>query len=425
MIWRSLYALMLWLAFPYVLVRLWWRGRKESGYRRAVLERFGIYGNGDARPTGPLIWVHAVSLGETRAAQPLIARLRQRHPDWDFLVTHMTATGRQAAKELFAGKATLAWLPYDYDFAVRRFLGRFRPKIGILIETEVWFNLTRGCRAAGVPVLLANARLSQRSLRGYEAVRPLSREAFSSLSAVAAQSEDDARRLARLGARAVRVTGNMKFDAVPASALQDLSRRFRLGYGMRKVFLAASTRDGEEALILDALAERALAGALVVLVPRHPERFAEVEQLLLSRGLGFMRRSAGTDVPSSCGFVLGDSLGEMPAYYGAADVAFVGGSLLAYGGQNLIEACAAGIPVLFGPSTYNFHDAAEAAIAEGAARRVPDARVLIREADSLLSDEAMRRSMGEAGRAFCDRHRGATERIAEMAEQLLRETLAG
>jgi 3-deoxy-D-manno-octulosonic-acid transferase len=421
MIWRAAYAVVLWVALPLVLTRLWWRSLREPGYRAAVLERFGRYGASAAArdPHRRLIWLHAVSLGETRAAQPLFAKLKERLPDCDFLFTHMTATGREAAQELFGGKATLAWLPYDYPFAVRSFIARFRPSLGILLETEVWFNLVRECRQADVPTLLANARLSEKSARGYRAVAPLSREAFGALSAVAAQSDADARRLQELGAHNVSVAGNLKFDVEVAPAIETLALEFRSGYGGRKVFLAASTREGEEELILDALAAEPVPGMLVVIVPRHPQRFGEVENLLSRRGLSFTRRSAGTRVPASCHFVLGDSLGEMQAYYAAADVAYVGGSLLAYGGQNLIEACAAGVPVLFGTHTYNFDQAAEAALAEGAARRVADASALIREVKALLSDNAERGAMGEAGKAFCARHRGATDRIAALAERML------
>ncbi len=418
--WRSLYALVLWLALPVVLARLWWRARRESGYREALAQRFGVYGSDEERPARPLIWLHAVSLGETRAAAPLFERLRALHPECDFLVTHMTATGREAAGQLFGGKARLAWLPYDYGFAAKRFVRHFRPALGILLETEVWFNLVRGCREAGVPLLLANARLSDKSLRGYETVAPLAREAFGALSAVAAQSDQDARRIAQLGAKAIEVTGNLKFDVRPSAETERLARQFRESYRGRRVFLAASTRAGEEEALLEALEENSFP-ALVVIVPRHPDRFAEVETLLSRAGVAYVRRSSGTAVPDDCRFVLGDSLGEMAAYYAAADVAFVGGSLLAYGGQNLIEACAAGVPVLIGPFTYNFAEAAQAALAEGAAERVADARQLAACARLLLEDERRRAAMGSAGRAFCDKHRGATERVAAIADRLLAE----
>jgi 3-deoxy-D-manno-octulosonic-acid transferase len=418
--WRIVYTTGLWIALPVVLARLWWRGRKERGYRTAIGQRFGFYGRRQPGAVRPLIWIHAVSLGETRAVRPLFALLCERYPGHDFLVTHMTATGRQAARELFGGRASFAWLPYDYGFAVKRFLERFRPDLGILVETEVWFNLVRTCARAGVPLLLANARLSEKSARGYEKLLPLSREAFSALSAVAAQSDADARRLQRLGARNVSVTGNMKFDAGADPALDALAAEFRRGYGDRRVFLAASTREGEEDLLLRALGAGLLPGALVVIVPRHPQRFAEVEALIASQGFAYVRRSLGTRVPDGCRVVLGDSLGELHAYYAAADVAFVGGSLLDYGGQNLIEACAAGVPVLLGPHTHNFADAARAALEEGAARMARDAASLLRMAASLLEDEAARRSMGEAGRALCTRHRGATAKIAALAESLAR-----
>lgn len=416
--WRAAYAAVLWFALPVVIVRLWWRGRREPRYHARVGERFGRYRS--ASPRQPVIWLHAVSVGETRTAQPLLASLAKRFPECSFVLTQMTAAGRETAEELFAGKAVLAWLPYDYRFAVRRFLAHFRPRLGILMETEVWFNLVRGCREAGVPLLLANARLSEKSARGYEAVAPLAREAFSALAVVAAQTPADAERIGHLGARNICVTGNLKFDVNPAAEHAALSREFRQAYGKRKVFLAASTREGEEELLLEALAAEPLSGVITVIVPRHPQRFREVEALLVRHGRSFARRSSGIEIPQTCEFVLGDSLGELAAYYAAADVAFVGGSLMAYGGQNLIEACAAGVPVLIGPYTYNFEQAADSAVAEGAALRLPDAGAIVRAARELLSDDAARGAMGQAGIAFCARHRGATERVAALAEQFLK-----
>src|SRR5258707_1980233 len=362
--WRAAYRLLLWLAFPWVLARLWWRGRHEPGYRQNIGERFGFYRAKHARR---VIWLHAVSVGETRAAEPLLNALRSRHPDCDLLITQMTATGREAARQLFAGGVHVAWLPYDYPSAVRRFLRNFRPRLGILMETEIWFHLVGECQRAGVPLLLANARLSAKSARGYAAVGPLVRIALGGLSAVAAQTTEDAERLRSLGASAVEVTGNLKFDADPSPGSESLAAQFRRGFGARAVLLAASTREGEEELLLDALKQNALGDAILAIVPRQPQRFDKVAQLLASRGLKFIRRSANTPLDADCGIVLGDSMGEMAAYYRACDVAFVGGSLLAYGGQNLIEACAAGVPVLIGPHTYNFAQAAESAVAAGAA----------------------------------------------------------
>jgi 3-deoxy-D-manno-octulosonic-acid transferase len=414
---RALYNVALHLALPYIPLRLWWRGRREPGYRQHVGERFGRYG---ARPVQPAIWIHAVSLGETRAAQPLVAALRTRFPDHALVVTHMTATGREAATSLYGGFATLAFLPYDLPWAARRFVAHFRPRLGILMETELWPNLLRECRRAGVPVLLANARLSERSAEGYRRVGPLAREALADLAAVAAQTEADAARLTALGAHRVEVTGNLKFDIAAAPELVARGRELRRLFGERPVLLAASTREGEETLILDALARAPLPGALTVIVPRHPQRFDEVAALLRGRGLAFVRRSEARPVPADHAFALGDSMGEMTAYYAAADVAFIGGSLLPYGAQNLIEACAVGAPILIGPSTFNFAQAAAEAIAAGAAVQVTDADALVREAARLLADAATRKTMSEAGRRFCDAHRGATGRTMAIVERLLR-----
>src|SRR6202795_4051790 len=358
--WQLGYRLLLWIAFPWVLLRLWWRGHAEPGYKQGIGERFGFYGDPSGRP---VIWLHAVSVGETRAAEPLLRALRSRHPDCEILITQMTATGREAAQQLFGGAVRVAWLSYDYPSAVGRFLRHFRPRLGVLMETEIWFNLVSECERAGVPLVLANARMSEKSARGYPMVTPLVGAALGRLNAIGAQTAEDAERLRALGARAVEVTGNLKFDVEPALGSEALAARFRSWFRGRRVLLCASTREGEEELLLDALEKNSLGDAIMVIVPRHPQRFDAVAQLLTARGLKFARRSGDGPLASGCDFVLGDSMGEMAAYYRACDTAFVGGSLLAYGGQNLIEACAAGVPVLVGPYTYNFAQAAESAVA--------------------------------------------------------------
>jgi 3-deoxy-D-manno-octulosonic-acid transferase len=414
---RLLYNLLLHLALPWLWLRLKLRGRKEPGYLEDIGQRFGRY---TTRPDGPMIWLHAVSLGETRAAQPLVAALRSRFPDHRLVVTHMTATGREAARELYGEFATLAFLPYDLPWAARRFVAHFRPHIGILMETEVWPNLLRACREAHVPVLLANARLSEKSARGYAAAGRLARDALGDLAAVSAQTESDAARLRALGASAAEVSGNLKYDVEPTPGFEARAREFRGWFGSRPVFLAASTREGEEALLLDALAREPLGeSALTVVVPRHPQRFDEVGRLLAARGLAFVRRSDSRAVPAECSFLLGDSLGEMSAYYAACDVAFIGGSLAPFGAQNLIEACAVGAPVIIGPSTFNFAQAAAEAVRAGAAVQVADAMRLVREAARLLADAAARKGMGEAGLAFCAAHRGATARTLRIVQRLL------
>jgi 3-deoxy-D-manno-octulosonic-acid transferase len=415
-IWRAAYTLVLWLLLPYVLLRLWWRGSREPGYRLHIGERFGRYRE---RPAKPVIWLHAVSVGETRAAEPLVNLLAAAHPECEFVITQMTATGRETAAGLYGGRATLAYLPYDYPFAVRRFLAHFRPRLGVILETEIWVNLVHECRAAGVPLLLANARLSEKSARGYARVAPLAREALSRFSAVAAQTEADAARLRGLGAGEIEITGNIKFDIAPRVDTQSLAAQLRQRFGGRPVVLAASTREGEEQLLLEALAKRPLPGAIVIFVPRHPQRFNKVAALLERRGVAYIRRSENQPVPPDCGCLLGDSLGEMAAYYAASDVAFIGGSLLPFGAQNLIEACAAGVPVLIGPSTFNFAQAAEEALRAGAALAVRDADELVDRAQRLLLDRKARKTMATAGIAFCAAHCGATARVVAISERLL------
>ena len=415
--WQLGYRLLLWLAFPWVLARLWWRGRAEPGYRQKIGERFGFYG---APPAKPVIWLHAVSVGETRAAEPLVRALRMRHPECELLLTQMTATGRETAQQVYGDDVRVAWLAYDYPFSVRRFLDHFRPRLGILMETEIWFNLVRECERAGVPLMLANARMSEKSARGYAMVAPLARRALARLNVVAVQSEEDADRLRSLGARSVEVIGNLKFDVSQPPGTDALAAEFRRWLGGRKVFLVASTREGEEELLLDAIEENRLGDAILVIVPRHPPRFDAVAQILAARGLKFARRSANAPIDPGCDIVLGDSMGELAAYYRACDVALIGGSLLPYGGQNLIEACAAGVPVLLGPYTYNFAQAAESAVAARAAVRVLDAGDAVRRARTLLQDPALRERMGKAGLAFCAQHRGATERTLAICERLLR-----
>ena len=414
---HALYNLFWHLALPFVPLRLWWRGRKEPLYRHDWSQRFArTYP--PLKNTQPLIWLHAVSLGETRAAQPLIHALRAQYPGHAFLITHMTATGRAAAQQLYGDFAELCFLPYDLPWTVTRFLRHYRPSLGIIMETEVWPNLLLRAEALGVPMALVNARLSERSAHGYARFGTFARAAFASFDLVLAQSESDAARLRGIGARNTEVSGNLKFD-VPneAGPSADL---FKQWFAVRRVLLLASTREGEEELLLNALADKPLAAdVLVVLVPRHPQRFDEIAQMLQKRGIKYVRRSELRGPAPSDAVFLGDSMGEMSAYYAACDLAFIGGSLLNYGAQNLIEACAQGAPVLLGPSTFNFAQAAELAMQHGAAIQVEDAGHLFQCAGALLDDPARRNAMSEAGLAFCAAHRGAARRtVAELAKIL-------
>jgi 3-deoxy-D-manno-octulosonic-acid transferase len=417
---RSLYSILWWLALPLVLLRLWWRGRKEPGYRANAAERLGIYGT--RLPERQTFMVHAVSVGETRAAEPLVEALLSGWPDSRVLLTHMTPTGRATGRALFARhgeRVVQSYLPYDTGFMVRRFLRHFAPRICILMETEVWPNLIAGCAAHGVPVALVNARLSERSLRRGQRFGGLMSEAARAITTVAAQTDGDAARIRSLGAPQVAVTGSIKFDVVPPQAALDTGAWLRARFKDRPVLLCASTREGEEALILDAYARLAgrLEGMLLVLVPRHPQRFDEVAQMVQARGLSLARRSQMTDEPVAEEVLLGDSMGEMFAYYAACDCAFIGGSLMPLGGQNLIEACALGKPVLVGEHTFNFLDATEEAVAAGGAARVADADALLAQAVRLLRNPGERAAMGERAAAFARRHRGATLRTVELLQR--------
>lgn len=407
------------MALPLLPLRLAWRARKEPGYREHVAERFGRYPRGHRE--GTVLWVHAVSLGETRAAAPLIERLLRAFPNATLLLTHMTATGRAAGHALFGDRVVHAWLPYDLPFAVRGFLRHFRPCAGLVMETELWPNLVAAMRATGAPMFLVNARLSARSAAGYARVPGLARPMLAALAGVAAQGDADARRLAALGAPAPVVTGNLKFDATVPDAAIALGRELRVNFGeARPVLVAGCTRDGEEAMLFDALARLPLPdNALVVVVPRHPQRFSAVADLLRQRGVPFARRSDNAPVPADVGVVLGDSMGEMPAYYTAADVAFVGGGLAPLGGHNLIEAIAAGKPTLVGLHMFNFAEATANAVAAGAAVEVADAHALVATATALLRDPARRDSMRAAALAFCAAHGGALDRLWDwLAPQL-------
>lgn len=413
---RLLYSLVLYLLLPFIPLRLLWRARKQRAYLRHWPERFGWY------PTAPrpaVIWIHAVSVGETRACAPLIDALQTRYPQHKILLTHMTPTGRETGQSLFGTRVMQAYLPYDYPRAMRRFLTYYKPLFGLLMETELWPNLVATCKQRGVPLALINARLSEKSARGYARFAGLTRDTLQALPLLCAQTSADAERFTRLGVQQVSVTGNLKFDVAPPAESADQAKLLRALWGSeRRVLLAASTREGEEALLLDALS--AEPNFLLVIVPRHPQRFDQVAALLAARGIAYQRRSENAPIRKAIRVVLGDSMGEMFTYYGAADVAIIGGSLLPFGGQNLIEACALGVPVILGPHTYNFAQAAEDAIAAGAALRAADADEALAQARHLLEDAALRTRMGDAARTFAAAHRGAVDKtMAAIAEKLL------
>ena len=411
------YTVFLYLLLPYIGLRLLWRGRKQPGYRRHIAERFGFF---RSQTSKPIIWLHAVSVGETRAALPLIQQLQTRYPQHQILLTHMTPTGRDTGEELFGDSVLHGYLPYDFPCAVRRFLKHFKPAIGLLMETEIWFNLIHACNTSRIPVLLINARLSEKSARKYAKFAQLTQESLQGLSAIAAQTDVDAARLSALGAKHIQITGNLKFDISPPRSAIELGQVLRQQFGEgRPIFLAASTREGEETLLLDVVQHTDIPDLLTVIVPRHPQRFDAVAALLDKHGIRYQRRSANQAVLPQTQVVLGDSMGEMFAYYSACDIAFIGGSLLPLGGQNLIEACALGKPVLLGPHTYNFAEVSELAVAAGAAIRVQNADELLTQVAVLSQDKHKQQKMGQAGLDFSRQHQGATERVLRLMEGYL------
>lgn len=399
-------------------LKLWWRGLKQPEYRAHWGERFGFFKH---QFSLPIIWLHCVSVGETRAAEPLIKALQTQYPNRLILLTHGTPTGRETGKSLFGDGILQAYLPYDAPFAVKRFLRHFQPTIGIIFETELWFNLIAACKQQQIPLLLVNARMSEKSASGYAKLGGLVREGLQNLNAIAAQTQADVDRLQSLGAQNVQIMGNTKFDVSPAPTMLELGAQLRALFGKnRPVLLCASTREGEEALILQYLTVLKGQKILIVIVPRHPQRFDEVATLLQQKNLSFVRRSQLTKaVPAGCNIVLGDSMGELFAYYNACDVAFIGGSLLKLGGQNLIEALSLAKPVLVGPHTFNFAEATTNAIALGAAKRVANAQDLMQQAGDLLNDENIRGKMAKAALQFNQHYTGATNKAMQLIERFL------
>ncbi len=448
---RHVYSLALWLAQPFLKRKLARRAVAEPGYAHAVPERFGYYdsdsdanslpsrgraGVGARAGTPPKeepLWLHAVSLGETRAAAVLIAALRKQNPNLRLLLTHGTATGRAEGATLLQPGDQQAWLPWDTPGAVNRFLAHFQPRIGVLMETEVWPNLVRACHQRGVPLVLANARLSDKSLRQAQRLAWLARPAYRALTAVWAQTEADAQRLRMLGAPVQGVFGNLKFDATPNPAQLAQGRAWRAqrqAGGQPPVLMLASSREGEEAMLLALLkpnrplalvstAQAAIDSIAInpppiqwLIVPRHPQRVAEVAALIESHGFAVSRRSQWPDSgppPSHIPTIwLGDTLGEMPLYYALSHAALLGGSFAPLGGQNLIEAAACDCPVVMGPHTFNFDEAAQLAEQAGAAQRVVDMAQGVDTALALVADSPTQ--FAQAAQPFTTAHRGAASR---------------
>lgn len=430
---RRLYSLAMVLAQPMLRRKLARRGRREPGYLTAVEERFGHYTQ-PAEAASELVWVHAVSLGETRTAAMLLKALRAQYPGLRILLTHGTATGRAEGAALLQPGDVQVWQPWDSPVAVARFFNHFRPRLGLLMETEIWPNTVATARARAMPLVLVNGRLSDKSLQQALRIAPLSLPAYGALAAVYAQTEDDARRFRQLGAPVAGVFGNLKFDAAPSAGQQAQGRVWRQALA-QPVLMFASSREGEEADFLKQIKAAAQAkiglsatGSAAneparafhaLIVPRHPQRFDEVAALVEQHGLRVSRRSQWTGGPADSDEArqadvwLGDSLGEMALYYGLSDVALLGGSFAPLGGQNLIEAAACGCPVVMGPHTFNFTEAAELAEAEGAALRVAGMPEAVQAAVALVGDPPALAKAVDSGLAFAARNRGAAARTLD------------
>lgn len=411
----------MYLLTPVILYRLAFRGLRYREYFARWRERFGFFRDPGIRNS---IWIHAVSVGEVNGAMPLIEALMRRFRDTLFVITTVTPTGSERVRQVFGERVFHVYLPYDLPASIRRFLDRVRPRLAVVMETEIWPNLFFACQVRSIPIIVANARLSEKSLRGYGPVRPLARKAIASARYVAAQSAADAARLLALGARPERlgVVGNLKFDMAVPDELAHSGAALRAAWGAeRPVWIAASTHEGEELPVLKAHAEvlRRFPDALLLIAPRHPERFKPVA--LACRNFGFATRTRSEDgaaAPDSQCFVV-DTLGELLRYYAAADVAFVGGSLVPIGGHNMLEPAALSVPVIVGPNTFNFAEIAASVIDAGAAQCIAEGDALGAVVTRLLADGGTRTRMGAAARAVFEREQGAVARTMTIVQHVL------
>ena len=414
------YNVLIYLAAPFAILVQLWRSLRDPSYREGLRGRLGF----GAEVTGPTIWIHAVSVGEVQAAQPLVAQLRKRHPGYKLLLTTVTPTGAARARLLFGDQIELRYVPLDLPGAVRRFFDRVQPRLAMILETELWPNLYAECGRRGIPLVLASARVSPRSVGKYRRLVPLFRKTLSHGILIAAQSETDAERFKSIGATPERthVTGNIKFDFQPPAGIEELGLRWREKNAPgRPIWVAGSTHEGEEAIVLDAhrrVLER-FPDTLLVLVPRHPQRFDSVRELLAKRHDRAANRSSRATISPGTSVLLGDTMGELMMFYAASDVAFVAGSLVPIGGHNLLEPASVGRPVLTGPHNFNSEEIAQLLMDAGAAFIVKDTEQLAHAIAGLLEAAEMRIVMGAAGKAVLDANRGALDRLLTLVDPLL------
>ena len=419
---RTLYSILLYLALPLIAARLWWRGRKAPAYRQRIGERFAL-GLPALKPGG--IWLHAVSVGESIAAAPVVRALQERYPQLPVTVTCMTPTGSERIRALFGDSVQHCYLPYDMPCRARAFLQKLQPVVAVVMETELWPNHIHQCARMNIPVVLANARLSERSARGYARFPKLTAPMLAQLSGIAVQTQAEAERFLQLGARpeAVQVTGSIKFDLHIQPQLLQTAQQLREQWQLeqRKVWIAGSTHEGEDLLMLEAHQQllQAFPAALLILVPRHPERFDTTYRLCQAQGLEVTRRSRAEPVTAATRVLLGDTMGEMLLLYALADVALVGGSLVPHGGHNLLEPAALGKPVLSGPHVFNFLEIAEQLKEAGALREVRDAGEISTAVARLWTDKKAWQSMQEAGHQVLKANQGALERLLDLLGKTL------
>jgi 3-deoxy-D-manno-octulosonic-acid transferase len=418
---RKLYTFALYLLAPLVILRLAWRGLRAPDYWRRWPERFGSI----EPPLGEqVIWLHAVSVGEVMAAEPVIRSLLDKHPEYSILITTVTPTGSARAQALFGHDVAHVYAPYDLPGAVNRFIERVRPQLAIVMETELWPNLFYACQQGDIPLLLLNARLSVRSVAGYRKVRRLTGQTLAAITEIAAQGEMDAARFESLGAdaRRITVTGNLKFEQRLPPSLLEQAEVLRRDWGVgRPIWIAASTHEGEEELVLDVFrtVRKRYRDCLLVLVPRHPERFESVNELARYRGYRTVLRSERQPCTPDTAVFVGDTMGELPLFYAAADVAFVGGSLVHHGGHNMLEPAALGIPVVTGPNVSNFVEITELLLKAGACEKVESTAELANTVVRWLGDANERHRIGQRGKLTVEKNRGALKTVMAMIERYL------
>ena len=414
---RLFYTVIFYLCLPLIAVKLLWRSRKAPAYRRRWGERLGFVAHLQKPESGQILWLHSVSVGETLAAVPLVKALQNQYPNAQIVVTTMTPTGSDRAVASFGDSVYHCYAPYDLPDAQARFHRRIQPDLLVIMETELWPNMIAACHQRGVPVVLANARLSQRSADGYDRVSALSKPMLAQLTTIAAQHQDDARRFVEIGAapERVQVTGNIKFDLDLDASLHSKAEQLRAVWsanGARPVLLVASTHSGEDEPVIEAFASlrREFENLLLVLVPRHPERFNDVYALCSER-FATARRSQHQQPSGDTAIVLGDTMGELASFFGACDIAVIGGSLVPVGGHNMIEAAAWGVPVVTGPHLFNFAEATRLMTDADAMQIVQNGDELADALAALLRNPERRRTMGISGRQVAEANRGALDRL--------------